>query len=50
MPSTDLPPDLYQMLGIPPHGSPEDIRAAYRGLARRFHPDANGNPGAATQF
>ena len=50
MPSTDLPPDLYQMLGVSPHASPEDIRAAYRSLARRFHPDANHNPGAATQF
>ncbi len=42
--------DLYATLGIQPNASTEDIRAAYRTLARRLHPDVNTNPGAATQF
>ncbi len=42
--------DLYAVLGVQPQGSTEDIRAAYRALARRLHPDVNSNPGAATQF
>lgn len=42
--------DLYAVLGVPPHGSSEDIRSAYRALARRLHPDVNQNPGAANQF
>lgn len=50
MPTTDLPPNLYQMLGVSPQAGPEDIRAAYRALARRFHPDTNSNPGASAQF
>ncbi len=42
--------DLYLALGVPPQAHPEDIRNAYRGLARRLHPDKNANPGAETQF
>jgi Ca-activated chloride channel family protein len=50
MPPTELLPDLYQVLGISSHAGPDEIRTAYRALARRFHPDANSNPGAASQF
>ncbi len=46
----DTPQDLYQALGVPPAATPDDIRFAYRALARRLHPDVNQNPGAAAQF
>jgi len=32
--------DLYKILGIPPTASKQDIRVAYRTLAKRYHPDA----------
>jgi len=31
--------DLYNELGVTPQAEPEVIRAAYRALALRFHPD-----------
>lgn len=31
--------DLYSELGVTPQAEPEVIRAAYRALALRFHPD-----------
>lgn len=42
--------NFYAILGIPPEATPEDIREAYRLMARRFHPDANPNEGADVQF
>jgi DnaJ-class molecular chaperone len=33
--------DYYGMLGVAPEASPEEIRAAYRRLALRYHPDRN---------
>ncbi len=41
----------YDILGVGPSGKIEDVKSAYRRLARRLHPDANpDNPAAAEQF
>jgi Ca-activated chloride channel homolog len=43
--------DPYAILGIPAAASSDEIKNAYRRLARRLHPDSNArNPGAALQF
>jgi len=35
--------DLYRLLQVIPEAEPEVIRAAYRALARKHHPDAGGS-------
>jgi curved DNA-binding protein len=42
--------DYYEALGVPRDASTEDIRAAYRKLARQYHPDVNKDPGAEDRF
>jgi hypothetical protein len=34
-------PDYYAILGVPPTANRDEIRLAYRRLARRHHPDVN---------
>jgi curved DNA-binding protein len=42
--------DYYEALGVPRDASAEDIRRAYRRLARQYHPDVNKEPGAEDRF
>lgn len=42
--------DLYEVLGVARDASPDDIRRAYRGLARELHPDASGDPSTEERF
>ena len=43
--------DYYRLLGIGRNADDKEIRDAYRGLARQYHPDVNPNdPSAAERF
>ncbi len=42
--------DYYEILGIRRDAGSEDIKAAFRNLARQYHPDINKNPGAEEKF
>ena len=41
-------PDHYAALGIDPTADPEVITAAYRALAKKFHPDTGAAAGTAS--
>ncbi|HEV3282815.1 MAG TPA: DnaJ C-terminal domain-containing protein [Solirubrobacteraceae bacterium] len=42
--------DYYEALEVPRTASQEEIRRAYRRLARKYHPDVNKEPGAEDRF
>src|SRR5207248_3237915 len=41
--------DYYELLGVPRKASVKDIRAAFRKLARKYHPDLNPGDKAAEE-
>jgi molecular chaperone DnaJ len=43
-------PDLYAVLGVRPEASEDEIKRAYRKLARELHPDVNQDPEAERRF
>ncbi len=42
--------DYYEILGISRNASQDEIKRAYRRLARKYHPDVNREPGAEERF
>ncbi|HTR88585.1 MAG TPA: DnaJ domain-containing protein, partial [Solirubrobacteraceae bacterium] len=49
--SSTVPRDPYQVLGIGRDASEQEIKKAFRGLARELHPDVNAHdPQAEEKF
>lgn len=42
--------DYYEVLGVPRTATEDDLRRAFRRLARQYHPDVSKEPGAEARF
>ncbi|MFH1257262.1 MAG: molecular chaperone DnaJ [Candidatus Diapherotrites archaeon] len=42
--------DYYEILGLAKGASPEEVKRAYKDLAKKFHPDVNREAGAEDKF
>ncbi len=42
--------DYYEIMGVPRDAAQDEIKRAYRGLARKYHPDVSSEPDAEERF
>ena len=42
--------DYYEVLGVSRNATSNDLKTAFRGLARKYHPDVNKDPDAEEKF